>query len=142
MSRVANSPVALPKGVDIKIEGLNLSVKGGKGTLDLTLTDGVGVNVEEDVATIGIIENAIDPTSFDQASAAYFGYNAEKPPVPETLDSDQQAYVDELIASFFVAPQSLEPGSEAEGADGIDVALDVERALTFSSLDQTAFGTG
>ena len=52
MSRVANSPVALPKGVDIKIEGLNLSVKGGKGTLDLTLTDGVGVNVEEEVATI------------------------------------------------------------------------------------------
>ena len=52
MSRVANSPVALPKGVDIKIEGPNLSVKGGKGTLDLTLTDGVGVNVEEDVATI------------------------------------------------------------------------------------------
>ena len=52
MSRVANSPVALPKGVDIKLEGLNLSVKGGKGTLDLTLTDGVGVNVEEDVATI------------------------------------------------------------------------------------------
>ena len=52
MSRVANSPVTLPKGVDIKIEGLNLSVKGGKGALDLTLTHGVGVNVEEDVATI------------------------------------------------------------------------------------------
>ena len=29
MSRVANSPITLPKGVDIKIEGLNLSVKGG-----------------------------------------------------------------------------------------------------------------
>ena len=52
MSRVANSPVALPKGVDIKIEGAHLSVKGGKGALDLTLTDGVGVNVEDDVATI------------------------------------------------------------------------------------------
>ena len=52
MSRVANSPVALPKGVDIKVEGVQLSVKGGKGSLDLTLTDGVGVNVEEDVATI------------------------------------------------------------------------------------------
>ena len=45
MSRVANSPVALPKGVDVKIEGVNVSVKGGKGSLDLTLTDGVGVNV-------------------------------------------------------------------------------------------------
>ena len=52
MSRVANSPVALPKGVDVKIDGVNLSVKGGKGTLDLTLTDGIGVNVEEDVASI------------------------------------------------------------------------------------------
>ena len=52
MSRVANSPVALPIGVDIKIEGAHLSVKGGKGSLDLTLTDGVGVNVEEDVAII------------------------------------------------------------------------------------------
>ena len=46
MSRVANSPVALPKGVDIQVEGAQLSVKGGKGSLDLTLTDGVGVNVE------------------------------------------------------------------------------------------------
>ena len=52
MSRVANSPVALPKGVDIKTDGALLSVKGGKGSLELTLTDGVGVNVEEDLATI------------------------------------------------------------------------------------------
>ena len=52
MSRVANSPDALPKGVDIKTDGALLSVKGGKGSLELTLTDGVGVNVEEDVATI------------------------------------------------------------------------------------------
>ena len=52
MSRVANSPVALPKGVDIKVEGAHLSVKGGKGSLDLTPTDGVGVNVGEDVAII------------------------------------------------------------------------------------------
>ena len=52
MSRVANSPVALPKGVDIKTDGTVLSVKGGKGFLKLALTDGVGVTVEEDVATI------------------------------------------------------------------------------------------
>jgi large subunit ribosomal protein L6 len=52
MSRVANSPVALPKGVDIQVEGAQLSVKGGKGSLDLTLTDGVGVNVEQDVANM------------------------------------------------------------------------------------------
>ena len=52
MSRVANSPVAVPKGVDINIDGANLSVKGGKGSLDLMLTSGIGVSVAEDVATI------------------------------------------------------------------------------------------
>ena len=52
MSRVANSPVAVPKEVEIKIEGISLLVKGGKGTLELTLTDGVGINVEEDAARI------------------------------------------------------------------------------------------
>ena len=52
MSRVASSPVTLPKGVDVKVEGMNLMVKGGKGALDLTLTEGIGVNVEDEVATI------------------------------------------------------------------------------------------
>jgi large subunit ribosomal protein L6 len=52
MSRVANSPVNLPKGVDVKVEGMNIMVKGGKGALDLTLTDGISVSVEDDVATI------------------------------------------------------------------------------------------
>ena len=52
MSRVANNPVALPKGVDIKTDGTVVSVKGGRGSLELALTDGVGVNLEDDVATI------------------------------------------------------------------------------------------
>ena len=52
MSRVANSPVAVPKGVDIKLDGASLSVKGGKGSLDLMLTNGIGVSVAEDLATI------------------------------------------------------------------------------------------
>ena len=43
MSRVANSPVAGPKGVEINMDGANLSVKGGKGSLDLMLTSGIGV---------------------------------------------------------------------------------------------------
>ena len=37
MSRVAKSPVALPKGVEVTISGQQLQVKGGKGTLSLAL---------------------------------------------------------------------------------------------------------
>ena len=58
MSRVANNPVALPSGVEVKINGRDLSVKGGKGTLELTLVDGVEVNQDDNVLTIAYDEKS------------------------------------------------------------------------------------
>ncbi|MEC7075212.1 MAG: 50S ribosomal protein L6 [Pseudomonadota bacterium] len=52
MSRVANNPVNLPKGVEVNINGSSVSVKGGKGTMEMTLTDGIGIDVNEGVAQI------------------------------------------------------------------------------------------
>ena len=52
MSRVANSPVNLPKGVEVNINGSSVSVKGGKGTMEMTLTDGISIDVNEGVAQI------------------------------------------------------------------------------------------
>ena len=52
MSRVANNPVNLPKGVEVSINGSSVSVKGGKGTMEMTLTDGIGIDVNEGVAQI------------------------------------------------------------------------------------------
>ncbi|MCG8413531.1 MAG: 50S ribosomal protein L6 [Pseudomonadales bacterium] len=43
MSRIANAPVALPKGVEANITASQISVKGGKGSLDLALHNLVGV---------------------------------------------------------------------------------------------------
>ena len=45
MSRVANNPVSLPKGVEVSVAGTSVSVKGGKGKMEMTLTDGIGVEV-------------------------------------------------------------------------------------------------
>ncbi len=52
MSRVANNPVTLPKGVDIKVDGSSVSVKGGKGTMEMALSDGIEVKVEEGQASL------------------------------------------------------------------------------------------
>ena len=52
MSRVANNPVSLPKGVEVSVAGTSVSVKGGKGKMEMTLTDGIGVEVHGDVAQI------------------------------------------------------------------------------------------
>ena len=52
MSRVANNPVNLPKGVEVSVAGASVAVKGGKGKMEMTLTDGIGVEVNGDVAQI------------------------------------------------------------------------------------------
>lgn len=46
MSRVANSPVPLPKGVETTLSDTEISVKGSKGTLQLALHGLVGVSQE------------------------------------------------------------------------------------------------
>ena len=49
MSRVAKSPVTLPKGVEVTINGQDVQVKGAKGTLSMTLNSLVAVSNEEGV---------------------------------------------------------------------------------------------
>lgn len=47
MSRVAKAPIALPKGVEVTINGQDVQVKGAKGTLKLSLHALVEVKNED-----------------------------------------------------------------------------------------------
>ena len=51
MSRIANYPIQLPKGVEFKKDGQRLSVKGPKGTLEMDLHPSVQIREEE--STLG-----------------------------------------------------------------------------------------
>ena len=52
MSRIANKPIPLPKGVELQLAGQRLTVKGSKGSLELDLPVGVNLNIEEAEAKI------------------------------------------------------------------------------------------
>jgi large subunit ribosomal protein L6 len=47
MSRVANNPVEVPSGVEIKLNGQDLAVKGGKGELNFVVDGSVEVTQDE-----------------------------------------------------------------------------------------------
>jgi large subunit ribosomal protein L6 len=51
MSRVAKKPVEIPSGVEIKIDGNAVTVKGGNGTLVHTLHGSVEMKQEDNVLT-------------------------------------------------------------------------------------------
>lgn len=47
MSRIAKNPIELPKGVEVKIDNANLSVKGSKGELKREIHQSVVVSQED-----------------------------------------------------------------------------------------------
>jgi large subunit ribosomal protein L6 len=49
MSRVAKKPIELPAGVEIKIEGQAVTVKGGKGSLEHTVHNSVQVSQDANI---------------------------------------------------------------------------------------------
>ena len=53
MSRVAKAPVAIPAGVEVKLNGQEITVKGAKGELSRVLNDAVVVAQEENNLTFG-----------------------------------------------------------------------------------------
>ena len=47
MSRIGNKPIAIPAGVEVNVDGNNITVKGPKGTLEYTFRNNVEVKVED-----------------------------------------------------------------------------------------------
>ena len=53
MSRVAKAPVVIPAGVDVKINGQVITIKGKNGELTRTLNDAVEVKHADNTLTFG-----------------------------------------------------------------------------------------
>src|ERR1700752_4489494 len=52
MSRIGKQPVVIPSGVDVTIDGQNVSVKGPKGTLDVRVAEPITVSRNDDGAIV------------------------------------------------------------------------------------------
>jgi len=68
MSRIAKAPVTIPSGVDIKLDGNYMTIKGTKGQLSYSLNPTVNVIVENNVIQIQWDKN--DKVATAQAGTA------------------------------------------------------------------------
>ena len=48
MSRIGKKPITVPSGVDVTIDGLHVTVKGPKGTLELDLPETITIERDGD----------------------------------------------------------------------------------------------
>jgi large subunit ribosomal protein L6 len=58
MSRVGKQPVAIPSGVTVTVNGLDLLVKGGKGEMKMKLAPEVQIEIKEGKAWVRPISDA------------------------------------------------------------------------------------
>ncbi|RLJ18713.1 50S ribosomal protein L6 [bacterium endosymbiont of Escarpia laminata] len=52
MSRIAKSPISLPSGVEVKLDGQSVTVKGPKGSMELIVNDLVTINQDDGVINV------------------------------------------------------------------------------------------
>jgi large subunit ribosomal protein L6 len=52
MSRIAKTPVSIPNGVDIKLEGNKMTVKGSKGQLSFNFNSAISVDITDNVVSM------------------------------------------------------------------------------------------
>ena len=64
MSRVANAPITLPAGVDVKLDGNQMVVKGKLGELTFALHEAVNLNIEQGQIKVVWDENVKNAKAF------------------------------------------------------------------------------
>ena len=52
MSRIGNKPIAIPAGVEVKVDGHKVTVKGPKGTLEKEMHKNISVSVEDNLVKV------------------------------------------------------------------------------------------
>ncbi|UVI37209.1 50S ribosomal protein L6 [Brevibacterium spongiae] len=52
MSRIGKNPISVPSGVEVKVDGQDVAVKGPKGELSVTIAEPITVSLEEGVITV------------------------------------------------------------------------------------------
>ena len=68
MSRVGKSPITVPKGAEVSINGANITVKGPLGTLTHQLHPAIGLKQENGVLTV--LFNSDSPEAGAQSGTA------------------------------------------------------------------------
>ena len=52
MSRIGRKPITVPAGVDVKIDGQHITVKGGKDTLEMDIHPDITVKMDGNIITV------------------------------------------------------------------------------------------
>ena len=63
MSRIGKKPIAIPKGVEVRLEGDQLIIKGPKGELNLNVHPDVKLDIEDNNIAVSVVDETRESRS-------------------------------------------------------------------------------
>ncbi len=70
MSRIGNAPIDVPSGVEIRVDGPEVTVKGPKGELSRRFPERVTISIENGVATVTRVDDSHESKALHGLSRA------------------------------------------------------------------------
>ena len=143
MSRIGKQPVLVPSGVDVTIEGQNLSVKGPKGTLNLAVREPISVSRNDDGAIV------VTRPNDERENRSLHGLSRTL--VANLVTGVTEGYTIKMEI-FGVGYRVVAKGSDLEFAlgyshpvlitapDGISFAVETPTKFSISGIDKQAVG--
>jgi large subunit ribosomal protein L6 len=134
MSRIGKSPIELPSGVEVKVNGSVVEVKGPKGSLTQQLTDNISVSVDDGVVTV-------DRSNEERNTKALHGLTRSL--ISNMVIGVSEGYSKELTA-VGVGYRAALKGKQLELQVGFShpVAIDAPDGITFDVPEPTKIIVG
>jgi large subunit ribosomal protein L6 len=142
MSRIGNSPIPVPTGVDVTVDGPTVSVKGPKGALSRWVDERIAVSVDDGVVTLSRDSDERDIRSLhglyrallaNMVTGVSDGYRKELQAVGVGYRANLQGRRLELQVGFS-HPVVI------EAPDGIDFEVPEPTRIVVSGIDKELVG--
>ena len=142
MSRIGRSPINIPAGVDVKIDGQSVVVKGTKGTLSMIAVDEMAIEIEENQIIVKRREETIKHKSLhgltrsliaNMVTGVSEGYKKE-------LEIQGVGYKAEKKGSDLVLSLGFSHPIIMKEPDGVTVEVPAATKLVVSGADKQAVG--
>ncbi|SCA63631.1 50S ribosomal protein L6 [Chlamydiales bacterium SCGC AG-110-M15] len=142
MSRIGKEPVSIPKGVEVKVEGTTISVKGPKGTLTRELMDGILVSVDADKLTVSLRDDMKEHSNFHGLYRALInnmvvGVHTEFVKKLEMIGVGYRASVQGQLLDLLIG---LSHPMKLPIPQGIKVAIEKNTNITITGADKQLVG--
>jgi large subunit ribosomal protein L6 len=141
MSRIGKQPIPIPKGVEVKLDGNAITVKGPKGKLERQLHPKVQVNVDSDNIVVSVAEQTKEVRAYHGLFRALIAnmVTGVSGGFEKVLEIVGVGYRAELKGKTAIFHLGYSHPINFELPNGIEAKIDKTR-VTLSSIDKELLG--